>query len=270
MVEIPPYGWAAEHDPILNRISDAVTQAILELAANLPTDTNLADVRAQLLAVQQSLGNAASADALELATQHLADLEEVVSTLSVAGYDDTQIKADLAEAAERLTAAEQTLADLPVLVDLTAIQAAITQLQSRIDNLDPGFVNRPPTSTAIPTQNLTVGTAFSFNASGYFSDPDNHALSALDVTGTLPPGIAQDGFDFIGNPTQVGNFTVTLMVEDIYGAQTSRSISFVVAAANGPQMLVTPAPGGIAVQNLGKFPDHSISAAIGGLTLELL
>ena len=293
MVEIPPYGWAAEHDPILTRITEAVTDAIVTLAANLPTDTNLADVRARLLAVetalsdlpegyddapirqelaavQQALGDAASADALASALQQLATLETTVGNIAVVPYDDAPLVAAINAQGQRLAAAEALLADLPEGVDLTPIQTEIAQLKARLDNIDGAPVNRPPTSSPIPTQMLTVGTPFSFSAAGYYSDPDNHPLSALDVTGTLPPGIVQSGFDFTGTPTATGNYTVTLIVEDLYGEQTSRSIAWTVQAVSVPGISVESEPAGYTLQNPGTIPQTNPVPAVGGYTLEIV
>lgn len=309
--EIPPFGGSAASNPILNKIaesvSQAVTEAILELAANIPTDTNLADVRARLLtveeqladlpegyddsaikadllAVQQALAGAASAETLAAAIQQIADLEIAVSEVetpdlgpltdrvgavesAIAGID----LPDLGPLTERVATVEEALANVAQPYDDAPIKAEVAQLKARLDNIDGAPVNRPPTSSPIPTQMLTVGTPFSFSAAGYYSDPDNHPLSALDVTGTLPPGIVQSGFDFTGTPTATGNYTVTLIVEDLYGEQTSRSIAWTVQqVASGPGMSLLEGPGGYTLQNPGTIPQTNPVPAVGGYTLEIV
>lgn len=328
MSAIPPYGWAAEHDPILTRITESVTDAIVTLAANLPTDANLADVRARLLSVEsvlselpegyddapirqelaavaQALGNAASADALASAVQQLEALQTAVGNISVEGYDDTALVAAVeaqgqrlataeetlaqvgppyddsglrgevnaltqayADAAGRLAAAEAVLENLPEGVDLTPIQTEIAQLKARLDAID-GFVNRPPTSSPIPPQALTVGVEFAADFSGYFDDPDGHVLNAAEVSGTLPPGITQDGFLFSGTPTQAGTFTTVLAAADLYAEQASRSIAWTVSAVGAPRSVKAEA-GGYTLQSPGKLTQVNPVPAVGGYTLEFV
>lgn len=254
----PPYD-----DTALVQVVGAQEQrltAVEQGLENIPDPVDLTPLTSRVAAVEAALSDLPEPADLGPLTSRVVAVETALS--------DLPDPPDLTPLTNRVAAVEAGLAQVAEPYDDAPIQAEIAQLKSRVDAIDGGFINRPPTSSPIPPQALTIGTAFSANFSGYFSDPDNQVLSALDVSGALPPGIVQDGFAFSGTPTTAGNFTVTLAVEDLYGAQASRTIAWTVQAVNAPKMTVTPAAGGIAVQNLGTFPDHTITAAIGGLSLE--
>lgn len=224
-----------------------------QTVSGLPEPVDVAPIVARIVTVEEGL---------PALTARVAATEEALANLPE-GVDLAPLTARVAAVEEGLEAVAQPYDDAPIKTELA-------QLKARVDQIDGAPVNRPPTSSPIPTQILTVGTPFSFSAAGYYSDPDNHALNALEVSGTLPPGIVQDGFSFTGTPTTAGNYTVTLIVEDLYGAQTSRSISWQVAAVAGSQMKVAAAPGGYTLQNPGTFRETTITPAVGGYTLEFV
>ncbi|WP_103173787.1 Ig domain-containing protein [Paracoccus sp. SY] len=262
-------------------------EAAEQALGNLPAPVDIAPIAARLDTVEQGLpGLANRVGALEDAfaglpepvdlaplTNRVAAVEEGLAAVAQP-YDDTELRSGVsaletayADAAARLAAAEALLADLPEGVDLGPIQTEIAQLKARLDAID-GFVNRPPTSSPIPPQALTIGVPFAADFSGYFDDPDGHTLNAAEVSGALPPGITQDGFRFEGTPTQTGTFTVTLVASDLYGAQASRTIAWTVAAVPVTGASFIPTPGGFTVQNPGAFSETIFTPTQGGFTVE--
>lgn len=101
--------------------------------------------------------------------------------------------------------------------------------------------NLAPVSTPIPNQTATVGAAFNFNASSFFSDPNSDPLtfSAIRVgtPNTLPAWLTFNTTTgvFTGTPTaaDVGTLTVEMNASDTGGlSATARQFTITVSQAS--------------------------------------
>lgn len=111
--------------------------------------------------------------------------------------------------------------------------------------------NDPPTLVqAIPDRSGSVGTAFSFNFSTYFSDPNGEAL--LFSASGLPAGLQLDAQSGVisGTPSMTGSTDVTVTATDASGASAQDEFSVDITAAAPP-----PPPGSDSDGGGGGAPD---------------
>jgi hypothetical protein len=105
------------------------------------------------------------------------------------------------------------------------------------------MTNRPPTITAVLTQNIKVGDVLSLTVSG--SDPDQPQQSIAYSLDTAPQGAtigaASGVFNWQPNSTQVGTHAVTVRVTDNGSPQlfATTTFSINVAMTNRPPTITT-------------------------------
>jgi hypothetical protein len=105
------------------------------------------------------------------------------------------------------------------------------------------MTNRPPTITAVPTQNIKVGDVLNLTVSG--SDPDQPQQTIAYSLDTAPQGAsigaASGVFNWQPNSTQVGTHAVTVRVTDNGSPQlfATTTFSINVAMTNRPPTIAT-------------------------------
>jgi VCBS repeat-containing protein len=124
-------------------------------------------------------------------------------------------------------------------------------------------VNHAPTSTALPDETNTVGTAVTVSEASHFNDVDGNPL-VYTATG-LPPGLSIDANTGIvtGTLTTVGNYAVTITATDPSGLATSEAFHWVSALVgdNSPNTVGTLAASGgndataVSIATAGGFND---------------
>lgn len=231
-------------------------------ANNAAVANDLAPQLAAAVAVLEEMGGALNFD------QRIGDVDERVTNL-VAALGEVSSALQSGTLSQQV--AQQVAALLPRLVSAIARNGQlILQYSDGTEIAGPslgagGDVNNPPRSVPVPLQELTVGVPYAFDASGYVSDPDGDPLT-FAMTGVMPPGMTRTGAAFDAPlPTMAGIFAATLTASDPSGLVALIPIEWRVAdATTGPAMTISPAQGGVAVQNPGTFANHIIIPVPGG------
>ncbi|NPA51156.1 MAG: hypothetical protein GXO02_05955, partial [Epsilonproteobacteria bacterium] len=93
------------------------------------------------------------------------------------------------------------------------------------------FGNNPPTIDKIPTQEVIAGEMYKFDLSKYVHDVDENETLSYYING-LPDGLEIDSESGVisGITDKIGTYTLTLRVEDSYGATAFRSFILKVKA----------------------------------------
>ena len=124
-------------------------------------------------------------------------------------------------------------------------------------------VDHAPTSTPLPDQVNTVGTAVTISEAAHFNDVDGDAL-AYTASG-LPPGLSIDAASGVvsGTLTIAGNYAVTITATDPSGLATSQAFHWTSAMTgdNGPNTVGAIAANGandataVSIATAGGFSD---------------
>ncbi|GEM_PF-1324780 len=119
-------------------------------------------------------------------------------------------------------------------------------------------LNRPPTTTGIPSQTIVQGQAYQLQLTSYVTDPDGQALT-FQASG-LPAGLSLSGSVISGTPAQPGVSTVNVTAIDPGGLPVSTSFTLTVSP-----MPVTP-PSGFTIVGVSTVSCQVIGAGERQLT----
>lgn len=152
--------------------------------------------------------------------------------------------------------------------DDTPLRNLFDALSGRVSALEGTTINRPPSSTVIPPQSVTVNTDYDEDFLGFFTDPDGDGLELVITSGALPEGLVLEAGRITGRPTVVGVYATTLSAYDPGGLRASRTVAWSITEVPVSNMIMTGIEGGIAVKDPGTFPSHNIVPSVGGIRLE--
>lgn len=149
------------------------------------------------------------------------------------------------------------------------IQNRVTAISNRLSAVE-GTAQLPPVVIPAPIKMLKTGEFYDLDFSDNFVTNSDEILTFTGY-GLLPDGMSNDGARVLGEPLREGNFSFIIRGTKLDGAFAELLLSLSVSnkAVTSP-MTMTPAPGGLIVQNLGTFRNHVIAPTVGGLSLELM